>query len=189
MKRLFLVTFLCVCANAYPQDDVSSFKDKKNNALIFPIDSGTKLITYLEIVYLKDSISESELFSRAKSTFAKIRKNSLLILNEDKVAGIVLGEGTIQEFVTFMGQPRDAGKVNFTLTIACKEGRYRYVLTNLVLHEDANTSINLEQIKVPPDLSVSQWKELKNNINGKMRDLIVAVKAEMNKPSAKYDNW
>jgi hypothetical protein len=182
MKRLFLVTFLCVFANAYSQDDVSSFKDKKNNALIFPIDSGTKLI-------LNDSISESELFSRAKSTFAKIRKNSLLILNEDKVAGIILGEGTIQEFVSFMGQPRDGGKVNFTLTIACKEGRYRYVLTNLVLHEDANTSINLEQIKVQPDLSVSQWKELKNNINGKMRDLIVAVKAEMNKPSAKYDNW
>jgi len=191
MKKLFLLLFLCVCAKAYSQEDADTSKkqiNKKINSGILPVDSITKLITYSEVVYLNDSISKNELFSRAKSAFAVIYKNSILILNEDRDAGVISAQGTIQATVTFLGEYRDAGVINFTLTLSCKDGKYRYILTDFVFQEE-NTSRNLNPLNKPADLSINQWKELKNNIHERMKKLIATIKTEMNKPSAQYDKW
>lgn len=157
----------------------------------FPIDDATGKITYTEVVTVKDSVSKNELFSRAKICFVHLFNNSKnVIQNEDKEAGSLIGKGNITVHARALGTNYEGGYVNFTLTIAIKDGKYKYTVTDLA-HEGINSMPsggNLESGK-PKQWMQRQWDGVLNETDSKIKDLISSVKLEMNKPSPKSDNW
>ena len=114
IKKLFVFSVITLLSVS------TSFGQKETPTL--PIDSSTGKITYSEVVILKDSISKNELFSRDKTCFVKLFKNSNnVIQNEDKENGIISGKGNIRVNASALGAEVDGGHINFTLTITCQE--------------------------------------------------------------------
>ena len=108
----------------------------QNETPTLPIDSVTGKITYSEVVAMTDSVSKNELFGRAKTCFVNLFKNSnKVIQNEDKENGIIIGKGNQRFYVKLLGMNSDAGLMEFTLTIATKDGKYKYVITDFYLSE------------------------------------------------------
>lgn len=157
-----------------------------------PIDPKTNLISYSEVVVLTDSAAKNELFSRAKSCFAHLFKSSQKVIqNEDKEAGTIIGKGTIKAYARALGADFDGGYVNFTITIACKDGRYKYILSDFV-HEGTGSKMpsggNLENTSASTWTN-RQWNHMKSQIDADIKSMISKIKSEMNKPSPQNEDW
>jgi hypothetical protein len=157
-----------------------------------PIDESTKLISYTEVVTVNDSSSKDELFSRAKSCFAHLFKSSKnVIQNEDKDSGIIIGKGNIKAHARALGSDYNGGFVNFTITIACKDGRYKYVITDFI-HEGTGSEMpsggNLEN-ESARIWSNKQWKIMKSQTDTEIKNLISLIKSEMSKPTPQNEKW
>jgi hypothetical protein len=156
-----------------------------------PIDSSTGKITYSEVVTLNDSISKTELFGRAKTCFVHLFKNAnSVIQNEDKEAGSIIGKGTLKVYAKALGMTSEAGYVNFTLTLAIKEGRYKFTITDFA-HEGTGkmpSGGNLENGK-PKMWVVKQWNSILSQTDEETKNLISSIKLEMSKPSPQNEKW
>jgi hypothetical protein len=180
MNKIFAIFLIFVSLNVKAQD------------ISFPIDETTKLISYSEVVTVSDSASKNELFSRAKSCFARLFKSSNnVIQNEDKDSGNIIGKGNIKAYAKALGMTSDAGFVNFTITIACKDGRYKYTITDFI-HEGTGSNMpsggNLENISVRVWTN-KQWKVMKSQTDAEIKNLISLIKSEMNKPTPQNEKW
>jgi len=180
MNKFFALFLIIVSLNVKAQDSS------------LPIDETTKLISYTEVITVNDSASKNELFSRAKSCFVHLFKNSKnVIQNEDKDSGIIIGKGNIKAYAKALGMTSDAGFVNFTITIACKDGRYKYTITDFV-HEGTGSNMpsggNLENESVRIWTN-KQWKSMKLQTDAEIKNLISLIKSEMSKPTPQNDKW
>lgn len=100
-----------------------------------PTDRETKLITYSEVVN-QTGVDATELFRRANEWYAKFYNNPTekLRKKDDEAK-------TLELFVRFKiynvdkkGVKTDSGELmQYTLTIACKDGKYRYEFTKFNL--------------------------------------------------------
>ena len=168
-----------------------SFFSKAQEASL-PIDETTKLISYNEVVTVNNSTSKDELFSRAKSCFAYLFKSSKSVIqNEDKDSGIIIGKGNIKAYAKALGIDFEGGFVNFTITIACKDGRYKYVITNF-FHEGTGSKMpsggNLEN-EIVRTWTNRQWKTMKSQTDTEIKNLASLIKSEMSKPTPQNDKW
>lgn len=180
MNKLLTLLLIVLCFDLKAQDA---------NLLV---DSKTNLFSYSEVVVLTDSASKNELFSRAKSCFAHLFKSSQKVIqNEDKEAGTIIGKGTIKAYARALGTNYDGGYVNFTITISCKDNRYKYTLTDFI-HEGTGS-------EMPSGGSLGntsafswtnkQWNLMKTQINDDINSLISSIKLEMTKPSPQNEDW
>ena len=98
-------------------------KDKKKE-VAFPKDSTGKIV-YTEVVEMP-GVTKDVLYSRAYEWFAKsfVSANNVIQM-QDKEAGKIIGKGCYGF---------DKNKVNFTLSIYLKDGKYKYEITDFV-HE------------------------------------------------------
>lgn len=164
----------------------------QNETIKLPIDSSTGKITYSEVVAMKDSVSKSELFARAKTCFVNLFKNSKeVIQNEDKENGIIIGKGNIRVNASALGTEVDGGHINFTLTIAVKKGRYKYTFTDFA-HEGNGINLpsggDLENGK-PKNWRTKIWDSFLSQTDNEVKNMISSIKIEMNKTSPQNDNW
>lgn len=158
----------------------------QNETQKLPINSSTGKITYSEVVAMKDSVSKNELFGRAKTCFVNLFKNSnKVIQNEDKENGIIIGKGNQRFYVKFMGMNSDAGLMEFTLTIATKDGKYKYVITDFYLSEAGH---KMEDGKLK-GWNQKIWDSVVFQTDAMAKDLIASIKTGMSKPTPKSDNW
>ncbi|WP_375418163.1 DUF4468 domain-containing protein [uncultured Hymenobacter sp.] len=92
-----------------------------------PFDETTHQITYQGVVDVP-GLTKDQLYVRAHEWLAKAyRSANDVIQMQDKEAGRLVGKGTTRVMV----RGYDAGYVRHTLTIYLKDGRYKYVLTDL----------------------------------------------------------
>ena len=109
-----------------------------------PIDPRTQLITYEGVVPVPGA-TQAELYARAAAWVASAYPEGSAVLSPAPAAGELVVRGTRPALVytPYEGVLRSiyAGVVRHTLTIYVKDGRYKYVLTNLV--HDALTAPNL----------------------------------------------
>lgn len=92
-----------------------------------PIDTATHKYQYREV--LKAEASKDDLYSRARQWFVVNYKDASEVLQiQDKESGLLVGKGFLT--VNFQGGQR---KVYHTITIECKEGRYRLTITDFTL--------------------------------------------------------
>ena len=107
-----------------------SFGQKETPKL--PIDSNTNKITYSEVVTVDSLTSKQELYSRAREWFAKTYNSSKEVLQmEEKESGKILGKALIQVYYKMLGMDHEHGYINYTITIAVKDGKYKYEITDL----------------------------------------------------------
>lgn len=126
MKKLFLAIMLAGSA-------LISHGQKTPLATPFavPIDTITKLITYEGVVEVKN-ISAGVLYTRIHDWFQANYKNPTEVIREnDSIKMSIMGK---PRFRIANLQPNEAGKtdggiVQYTITVAAREGRFRYELT------------------------------------------------------------
>ncbi|GAB3638661.1 hypothetical protein GCM10027422_42510 [Hymenobacter arcticus] len=100
-----------------------------------PIDPRTQLITYQAVVPVP-GISQADLYARATAWVAKTYTSGNAVLEQqDSAAGQLVVQGELPALVynMYAGVLRSsyAGVVRHTLTIYVKDGRYKYILSNL----------------------------------------------------------
>lgn len=102
-----------------------------------PVDEVTKLITYTEVVEAK-GLNKDTIYNRAYRWFQSFYKNpSQAIKSADKEARSIDGG---YRFTIKRPDPAakkdpkpmvDGGLVNYKINIACKDGRYKFEITNI----------------------------------------------------------
>ncbi|MGI4743081.1 MAG: DUF4468 domain-containing protein [Janthinobacterium lividum] len=122
-----------------PVQKLSDYDPEDANPL--PIDSQTQLITYQGVVEVP-GISQADLYARANAWIAQTYTPADALVEGQPAAGqlVVKGARRAAGYTTYQGVLRSsyAGVVRHTLTIYVKDGRYKYILTNLT-HDAAGT--------------------------------------------------
>lgn len=176
---------------------ITSFSqpEQTTSTNIFPIDEKTGEIVYSGIVNV-DSANFKELYVRAHEWFANTFKSAQNVIQlNDKEAGKIIGKGLFEA-----GIPKShAGlvhiaiivSVDFTLEIQTKDGKYKYVFSNLSCKNSGGGEYDLKsssfvknsmwQKKLDED-----WLEIRQDINKRMSIMIDDLKISMN---SKTDNW
>ena len=161
-------------------------------------------LTYTEIIQV-NSISKNELYNRARLWFTTVYNSAKDVLQMDnKEEGQIIGKAIISYYPkVFVGSETTKGRINYTIKIFVKDGRYKYEITDFVHHPDASgsgpNSGNLGLITTDKEYPNAKsahnwynkvWSDIKNQIEHNILPLIVSLKEGMNKPAeTKKDNW
>lgn len=145
---------------------------------LFPIDTTTKKITYAEVVTI-DGATKDDLFKRAKNLGIAGKGTQ----KEDATQGLYVYKGYLN--VSYPApQPglQHTGKVEYLVTIACKDGRYKYIITNFIHSGEKASGGKLEGSQ--PEcgkliLSLAGWSTLKRSTSEQMNKFIINLKAAM----------
>ena len=148
-----------------------------------PIDTQTKLITYEGVVEVP-GVSKADLYLRAHAWVAKTyRSANDVIQMQDKEAGQLIIKGVSR--VSSRGN--SFGIVRHTLTIYVKDGRYKYVLSDLT--HDASGAPNiysagpLEQAEgrlFAVNMGAKKpWEDIKAQANHNARSLVADLQLAM----------
>lgn len=96
-----------------------------------PVDSITRLITYEEVIEMKDLKAEI-MYARILAWFRSYYKNPTEVIREnDSLKFRVVGKPRFKIYnpADKEGTKTDAGLVQYTLTVAAKDGRFKYEFT------------------------------------------------------------
>ena len=93
-----------------------------------PVDSETKKITFQETVDI-DSLSKDILYERAKQWIKNYYKSDRYDMN-DVVKSRLMKESYFVIKLTYDYKYKSDNNVTYMLTLECKEGKYRYTLTD-----------------------------------------------------------
>lgn len=120
-----VITFLvamCIASSLYAQRDKSYVPDMSYDK--------NGQITYTEVMHIGD-VSKEQFYYRAKAWFAESFKDPKEVIQMDsKEAGTVIGKGNQTVYFETAMAPVEV-KLHFTVKIFCKEGRYKYEITDL----------------------------------------------------------
>jgi len=143
-----------------------------------------------EVVYVNDSLTtQNTLFAKANEWFAvKFNSANDVIQMIDKEAGKIVGKG-------YMTVPlRAYGVISFTFIFECKDGRYKYSISDVV-HRYTDTQkvwggdILLDNSPaIPLLLFKSQWKKAQIGSESAINALIKSLKDYMEKAN-ENEKW
>lgn len=153
-----------------------------------PVDPVTKLITYEGVVEVP-GVSKADLYTRAYAWIAKTyRSANDVIQMQDKEAGQLVAKGLTRVTARAMGMDMDAGVVRHTLSIYVKDGKYKYVITNLK-HDDLRpkaASVGpLESENLPFGMSKKVWANMKGQANRDIYNMVADLQSTMTLKGAK----
>ena len=102
--------------------------------------------------------------------------------------GRLVGKGITPVSVTNLGQVTPSGHIRYTVSIFCKDGRYKYSLSDFRHeYEGVNTSIRsfgaLEQPK-PKDILNKHWEAWRREAASNAEILVSSLKTAMTKKAA-----
>jgi hypothetical protein len=174
MKKIIfasIVAFLAICSV---------------QAQTFPIDSATKKIYYTDVVTVT-GLTKDALYKRAKN----LNIAGTGVLADKPADGYYSYKGKFK--VTYHApQPglMHTGFVDYTVVIVCKDGKYKYVITDLIHTSEKGNGGPLEK-SVPLCnkyvLTLQGWGDIKKATAAEMDKLAANIKATMN-PSDKPVN-
>ena len=156
-------------------------------AQTFPIDSTTKKITYTGVPTVTGA-TQAVLFKRAHN----MNVSGSGVLADKAADGYYSYKGQFK--VTYHApQPglMHNGYVSYTVVIACKEGRYKYIITDLVHTSEKGNGGPLE--KSAPEcnkyvLTLQGWGDIKKAAAAEMDKLVANMKLTMGNPEDKPIN-
>ena len=152
-----------------------------------PFDENTKLVTYKEVVQQKGS-SET-LYERALK-WANTYYNNPTAVKKDAVAGVIVCVSNIG-IKTLSGDGKTftpVGVVSYTLTIEAREGRYRYIITDLYKRESTRFPIERWFDTSRPEWSPARYDHL-HQIDEFVKKLIEDLKEGMQPEKVIIDEW
>ena len=161
------------------------------NAQNFPIDEGTGKITYMETVSC-GSLAASEIYTTTKD-WAK-EQNLNTTTDEANKKLVYSGTFTVS-YRPSKSTSNEEGTVSYTLHIGAKDGKYRYILVDLVHKGASGDGGKLENAK--PDcgttvINNNSWSKIKQQAHAQANKLIESlnkkIKEVQNDPT-KNDDW
>jgi hypothetical protein len=159
-----------------------------------PVNQTTGKITYLEVVE-SPGLTAKDIYTVAK----KWGTDKKYTLTEDKEnESLVYTASTPLEYPNVSGNANDKGKVTFTCSIFCKEGKYRFIFTDLshVAEGKVAGSNGGKLENVSPDcgktkMSAKGWVTIKSKADANLKALVADLKRVMkeaqNDPAKKSD--
>ena len=153
-------------------------------------------LTYSEVIQV-DGVSKDELFSRAKLFFVNTYNNATKVIqNEDKDAGIIAGKAITSDNIIigkFSGSGATDAPATYTITLAVKDGRYKYTITDIVQEKLGLLTTSPDNPDIPV-MAGKKWKEearagIKKSADFTFGKLIDALKTEMNKTAPTEEDW
>jgi hypothetical protein len=159
----------------------------------FPISEKTGKVTYEGVVKVEGA-SASGLYVQANEWFAKsFRSANSVIQMQDKEEGKIIGKGSIE---AYFKEWATVGVWNFTLSFECREGRYRYVLTD-ISHDKIGSKLtgsggligNEKPACGTFHFSKKSWNKLKSNASKDLIKSIDGLLQYMSEANNKDDDW
>lgn len=96
-----------------------------------PVDADTKLVTYTEVVNMP-GLSKKELYKRAEKWFRKYYKNPADVIKEnDSLNTTIAGVHRFKITREVKGVKNDAGLVQYSIKVMCKDGKYKYEVSRI----------------------------------------------------------
>lgn len=181
MKKTFIVLLLFIKTIAYSQD-------------ILPRNPETQKFEFSEVVELNRT--KNELYSNARTYFAKIFKNSQNVIQyQDKEEGKIVGKFTQEVFIKPMGMQTSAGHINYDIVVMVKDNKYKFIIGN-IYHTNTSRKVSWKDIGEletyqPDGLSMSgpnkkQFVQIQTQIKDQIDFLVQELKKEM---TAKSDDF
>ena len=164
---------------------------------------GQEPLTYTEVIQV-DSISQNELYNRAKLWFTTTYNSANDVLQMDnKESGQIIGKAIMKYNPTvFSGSEQTKGSIKYTIKIFVKEGRYKYEISDFIHDPYGNqygkSSMGLittnEECPNPKPMakkwSNKVWRDIKNQIENNMTSLVLSLKKGMMKQAeTETDDW
>lgn len=157
-----------------------------------PIDNKTGKITYIKVVDATD-MSAKDLYKYTKEWGVN---QGFKIKKEDEANGEIVFEGASKVSYPGIKGKTETANINFTFYIFSKEGKYRYIATDLV-HEGLDKAPSGGKLEnVNPDcgtigMTSSSWQLIKKKTQSQMEaltaDLERVIKEIQNDPAKKSD--
>jgi hypothetical protein len=152
-----------------------------------PIDTTSKKITYTDVVTV-DGATMAVLFKRTHS----MNVSGSGILTDKPADGYYSYKG---QFSVSYHAPQPGmmhqGTVEYTVVLACKDGRYKYIITNFVHASPKGNGGPLEK-SIPECnkyvLTLQGWGDIKKATAAEMEKLIANMKIVMGNPEDKPVN-
>jgi len=160
----------------------------QNSAVKMPVDPETKLITYKEVVTVVGT--PSELFNRAIEWVNKQYKNPADATKvRDQASGIIEIVHRIEISKIEKGATLVAGRVDYSMKIELKDGRFRYTITNFNMRDISRQP--LERYMDKQDKSyIPAWDDYLKQVDDFTRKMIDSLKQGMQAPAPKKpDTW
>jgi hypothetical protein len=165
-KSLLIVALLISGINSYAQ---------------FPVDSATHQIVYTEI-YRVDSVNAKDLYLRAKQWFASAYNSSKAVIeNDDRESNTIFAKPSMTVTCTMLGSTSNMGTVDYSITVACKDEKYRVVVTDFYFHGSYASGNLLDMNDSKQGYRKKDWEAAKRQVNENIRALIVNLKSGMQK--------
>ena len=144
---------------------------------ILPLTDG--IVTYSEVVQIEE-VNKDELYLRAKKWFVTTFNSAKDVIQlDDKENGEIIGKGSFR--IPFYSiNP----VINHTLTILVKDGRFKYVITDLIYNDDQGNKSSIENCTY---ITNSAKKKLYPKIDEEINSLIISLKNDMK--TKQTDNW
>jgi hypothetical protein len=188
MKKFGLTFLFCITLVSI----LPAQKNTTTTATPVPVDPITKLITYEGVVDVKGA-SANTLYTRALDWFNTHYKNPSDVIRENDADGAkIVGKARfkITNPPDKSGTRGDAGLVQYTITLAARDGRYKYEIQE----------ISWKQLSVYPcerwlDKTAAGYLPVYNEyliqVDKEMMDLIASFKDHLSheKPVKDKDNW
>jgi len=156
-----------------------------------PTDSTGKVV-FTEVVLLDSNISANELYKRAKSWFVQTYNSSKeVIQDEDKETHTITGRAVVVVHMKSGGFTSEWGHVKYTISITCKDGRYKYSISDFYHENPPYWAIGTIDNNGMPKNNYYREKDyyrVKDELNSSINSLIVLIKEGMNKKLASSSN-
>jgi len=127
MRLFFLLSGIVLLSSVNAQKRKSGFEE----GLMPTTDS---VVIYSGVVRVSDSASKDILYERAKRFFVEIYKSANDVIQlDDKINGEIIGKGIFKVSMNMGIIGSQPTSVYHTLSIAVKDGRYRYEIKDLIV--------------------------------------------------------
>jgi hypothetical protein len=156
------------------------------------------LLNYSEVIKVDSTRNAKDLYAQAKMFFVDAFKNSKAVIQlEDSANNTIIGEGKIPYKSRYLiGSGTTVGSISFRISIACKDGRYKYDIGNFN-HEGKSMSFGYIDRREDPEnkfgptgTRIKVYKEMKDLIASEIEPLIIYLKEYMShNKMTKSQDW
>ena len=153
-----------------------------------PVDEETRLITWKQVIQQQGNTDE--LYVRAIAWLNKFFKNPAEVTRtRDRENGLLKGVHRFKLYYTDKdGFKRETGLCEYDFSIECREGRYRYILTNFVMKEMSRKPVERWLDRNDPAWN-PQWNSYLQQIADYVKSWEDSLNEAMAPPIKKDDSW
>ena len=157
-----------------------------------PLDSITHLVTYEKVVPVQGA-SREVLYKRALEWFNAYYKNPTEVIRENDVEkGRITGKPRFKIYnpADKEGTKTDAGTVQYTITLAVKEGKFKYELTEFNWKQPSYYALE-RWMDTKAQMYTPVYNHYLTQTDEAVKELIKNLKSAMmsDKPVKDKDNW